>query len=186
MVWASFSIRPAAAARSRRVDFGLAAALATVKLLFRSDVVARPLPSRGGRQNASIVRENAEQGAPRNESVRRRRHGALNRIAGGAISPGKSICTIGKMGSDLEPGEFVGVGGIVTIQAWSIPMSVRPDAKSQVREVLDRLPDDCTIEDVQYHLYVVQKLRRRIEQADAGHAVSHDEAEKQLGKWAGK
>ncbi|MBI5864409.1 MAG: hypothetical protein HZB38_07870 [Planctomycetes bacterium] len=62
-------------------------------------------------------------------------------------------------------------------------MSVGPDAKTQVREVLDRLPDDCTIEDVQYHLYVADKIRRRIEQADAGLAVPHAEAETRLKKW---
>jgi predicted transcriptional regulator len=57
------------------------------------------------------------------------------------------------------------------------------NTKSHVRDVLDRLPDDCTIEDVQYHLYVADKLRRRIEQADAGQAVPHTEAEKRLEKW---
>lgn len=62
-------------------------------------------------------------------------------------------------------------------------MSAPLNAKSQVREVLDRLPDDCTIEDVQYHLYVVDKIRRRVEQANAGQAVPHSEAEKHLEKW---
>ena len=62
-------------------------------------------------------------------------------------------------------------------------MSAVPNAKSQVREVIDRLPEDCTIEDVQYHLYVAEKIRRRIEQADAGLAVPHSEAEKRLEKW---
>ncbi len=61
-------------------------------------------------------------------------------------------------------------------------MSAYPDTKTQVREVLDRLPDDCSLEDVQYHLYVADKLRRRIAQADAGQAVPHAEAEKRLEK----
>jgi hypothetical protein len=59
-------------------------------------------------------------------------------------------------------------------------MSAVPDAKAQVRQVLDRLPDDCSLEDVQYHLYVAENLRRRIAQADAGQAVPHSEAEKRL------
>ena len=29
-------------------------------------------------------------------------------------------------------------------------------AKDTVRALLDRLPDDCSLDDVQYHLYVVQ------------------------------
>lgn len=62
-------------------------------------------------------------------------------------------------------------------------MSTANSPKSQAQVVLDRLPDDCTIEDVQYHLYVMEKIRRRIEQADAGQAVPHSEAEKRLEKW---
>lgn len=62
-------------------------------------------------------------------------------------------------------------------------VSIVPSPKAQAREVLDRLPDDCTIEDVQYHLYVVEKLRRRIEQAEAGLSIPQSEAEKRLEKW---
>ena len=32
--------------------------------------------------------------------------------------------------------------------------------KQDVRELLDQLPDDSTIEDIQYHLYVLEKIRR--------------------------
>jgi hypothetical protein len=62
-------------------------------------------------------------------------------------------------------------------------MSAAPTGKAQAREVLERLPDDCSLEDVQYHLYVAEKLRRRIAQADAGQAVPQAEAEKRLDKW---
>jgi hypothetical protein len=61
-------------------------------------------------------------------------------------------------------------------------MSGAQNAKSQVRDVLDRLPDDCSIEDIQYQLNVAEKLGRRIEQADAGQAVPQAEAEKRLEK----
>ena len=62
-------------------------------------------------------------------------------------------------------------------------MDTPPDAKTQVRQVLDRLPDDCSLEDVQYHIYVAEKLRQRIAQADAGKAVPHHVAEERLDKW---
>jgi hypothetical protein len=53
--------------------------------------------------------------------------------------------------------------------------------KRQVREVLDRLPDDCSIEDVQYHLYVIEKIRRRMETAARGdRRVPQSEAEARL------
>jgi len=33
-------------------------------------------------------------------------------------------------------------------------------AKSEVQFLLRRPPDDCTLADIQYHLYVVEKIRR--------------------------
>jgi hypothetical protein len=39
------------------------------------------------------------------------------------------------------------------------------EAKQTVRALLDRLPDDCSVEDVLYHLYVLQAVERG--QADA-------------------
>jgi hypothetical protein len=39
-------------------------------------------------------------------------------------------------------------------------------AKEQVQKVLEQLPDDCSVEDVQYQLYVLERLRRRVEMAD--------------------
>lgn len=33
-------------------------------------------------------------------------------------------------------------------------------AKEEVKVLLDKLPDDCSLEDVQYHLYVVKKIHR--------------------------
>ena len=42
-------------------------------------------------------------------------------------------------------------------------------AKDTVRALLDRLPDDCTLDDVQYHLYVVQAVAR----GEADEAVSY-------------
>ena len=32
--------------------------------------------------------------------------------------------------------------------------------KQDVRDLLDQLPDDSTIEDIQYHLYVLEKIHR--------------------------
>jgi hypothetical protein len=33
-------------------------------------------------------------------------------------------------------------------------------AKQTVRDLLDRLPDDCDLDDVLYHLYVIQSVGR--------------------------
>ena len=56
-------------------------------------------------------------------------------------------------------------------------------AKAAVLRLLERLPDDATIEDIQYHLYVLQKIRAGQEAADAGELVSHEEVMRELAKW---
>ena len=59
-------------------------------------------------------------------------------------------------------------------------------AKEDVRVLLDKLPDDCSLEDVQYHLYVVEKIHRGIERAETEGIVSQDDAERKLNKWTSK
>jgi predicted transcriptional regulator len=48
------------------------------------------------------------------------------------------------------------------------------------------LPHDCTIEDVQYELYVFERIRRGIEAADRGELVPHDEVKRRMQKWLTK
>lgn len=55
--------------------------------------------------------------------------------------------------------------------------------KELIRRLLDRLPDDATIEDVQYQIYVLQKLQAAEEDVAAGRVVSHDEVMKELAQW---
>ena len=56
-------------------------------------------------------------------------------------------------------------------------------AKQEARLLLEKLPDNCSIEDIQYHLYVIEKVRKGLEIADSQGAVSHEEVERRLGKW---
>ncbi|HDP35999.1 MAG TPA: hypothetical protein ENN29_12925 [Candidatus Hydrogenedentes bacterium] len=55
--------------------------------------------------------------------------------------------------------------------------------KDEVRTLLDNLPDDCTREDVQYHLYVIEKIQKGIERAQKEGTLRHDEVEKEFEKW---
>ena len=58
------------------------------------------------------------------------------------------------------------------------------EAKQTVRALLDRLPDDCSVEDVLYHLYVLQAVERGQEDAAAGRVISHEEVESAMRrKW---
>ena len=56
-------------------------------------------------------------------------------------------------------------------------------AKDQVKALLQNLPDDCSLEDIQYHLYVVEKVRNGLEVADSKGTVLQAEVEERFGKW---
>jgi hypothetical protein len=48
---------------------------------------------------------------------------------------------------------------------------------------LERLPDNCSVEDIQYHLYVLEKVRSGLEDAREKGTISQEEAELRLSKW---
>jgi len=52
--------------------------------------------------------------------------------------------------------------------------------KDAVRALLDRLPDDCSLEDVLYHLYVVQQVELGLAEADAGNVIPHEQVVQEL------
>lgn len=56
-------------------------------------------------------------------------------------------------------------------------------AKEEVASLLHKLPDSCSIEDIQYHLYVMEKVRHGLEVADQQGTVTQEEAEERLGEW---
>jgi hypothetical protein len=56
-------------------------------------------------------------------------------------------------------------------------------AKQEVRSLLEKLPDNCSIEDIQYHLYVLEKVRSGLEDARENGAISREDAESRLNKW---
>ncbi len=62
----------------------------------------------------------------------------------------------------------------------SPPMSV---VAEEVGTVLKHLPADSTLEDVQYGLYVLEKVKRGLADADAGRTLTQDEVEERLAKW---
>ncbi len=56
-------------------------------------------------------------------------------------------------------------------------------AKDKVRVLQNKLPEDCTLEDVQYHLYVLEKVQRGIARAETEGAMSQDDVDKRLSRW---
>ena len=59
-------------------------------------------------------------------------------------------------------------------------------AKQEVRELLERLPDDASLEDIQYHIYVQEKVRRGLNDVEAGRVLTQEEAEERMAKWLRK
>lgn len=55
--------------------------------------------------------------------------------------------------------------------------------KEEVAQLLDRLPNDCSLEDIQYHLYVLEKVRSGAADAEQGRVISHEEVEQRLSRW---
>jgi len=56
-------------------------------------------------------------------------------------------------------------------------------AKEDVEALLNKLPDDCSLEDIQYHLYVIEKVRNGLEVADSQGATDQEAVEERLDKW---
>lgn len=55
--------------------------------------------------------------------------------------------------------------------------------KEAVVSLLAQLPDDCSFEDIQYHLYVIEKVYRGLESAQTEGTIPQEEAQKRLSKW---
>ena len=56
-------------------------------------------------------------------------------------------------------------------------------AKQEVMELLKDLPDTSTLEEIQYHLYVRQKVQRGIQDVEEGRVYTQEEVEKRMAKW---
>lgn len=56
-------------------------------------------------------------------------------------------------------------------------------AKEEVRRILEQLPDDTTLDDIQYHIYVRQKIDRGLNEVEASRTLSEEEFDKRMAKW---
>ena len=56
-------------------------------------------------------------------------------------------------------------------------------AIEEVKLLLNNLPEDSTLEDVQYHLYVVEKIQKGVSRATKEGTLTQDEVERNFTKW---
>jgi len=55
--------------------------------------------------------------------------------------------------------------------------------KENIIKMIEELPDDVSLDEVMYHLYVRQKILRGLEDVKHGRTYSHNQAKKMLEKW---
>ncbi|MGZ8189843.1 MAG: hypothetical protein ACXWTS_01290 [Methylococcaceae bacterium] len=58
-----------------------------------------------------------------------------------------------------------------------------PTAITEVKNLLDRLPENSHLEDIQYHLYVMEKIQRGLQRAEEEGTVSQEDIEKKFSEW---
>lgn len=56
-------------------------------------------------------------------------------------------------------------------------------AKQKVQQLLDRLPDEVSLEQIRYHVYVLHKIERGEKAIEEGRVVSHEEVKRRVQKW---
>lgn len=56
--------------------------------------------------------------------------------------------------------------------------------KEAVLDLVRKLPDDCSLDDIQYHLYVLQTIERGRAEVVQGSTMSHEQVKRELqAKW---
>jgi len=55
--------------------------------------------------------------------------------------------------------------------------------KDEVLAMIQRLPPDCTLEEIQYHLYIRQLVAEGLADAEAGNTIPHEEAKRRMREW---
>jgi predicted transcriptional regulator len=59
--------------------------------------------------------------------------------------------------------------------------------KEEIIDLIKKLPDDATIDDIMYHLYVKKKILAGIKEIEQGNIIPHEQvmenAKKRLEKW---
>jgi len=56
-------------------------------------------------------------------------------------------------------------------------------AKEAVRNVLQQIPDDASFEDIQYHIYVCDKIERGLAEVQEARLLNQEEVERRMQKW---
>jgi len=72
---------------------------------------------------------------------------------------------------------------LATYLTNQVEVAAMQTAKQDVKALLDQLPDDSTLEDIHYHLYVLEKIQRGEQRAKDEGTLSQEDVEARLNKW---
>ena len=62
-------------------------------------------------------------------------------------------------------------------------MTTTNSLKKEVISLIEELPDDITLDEIIYHLYIKQKLLKAKEDIANGRTYSHEQVKKMAEKW---
>lgn len=65
----------------------------------------------------------------------------------------------------------------------TIDIGDKMTTKDAVIEMIRKLPDDATVDEIMAELYARRKIEEGLRQLDGGQGVSHEEAKRSLAKW---
>lgn len=61
--------------------------------------------------------------------------------------------------------------------------AVPATAKQEGEQLLGHLPDDSTLKDIQYHLYLLEKIERGQADVEADWTLTHEQARERMQRW---
>lgn len=59
-------------------------------------------------------------------------------------------------------------------------------AKEEVRDLLEKIPDNASLDEIQYHIYVRQKIQKGLDAERRGAVISREEVERRMAQWLDK
>ena len=62
--------------------------------------------------------------------------------------------------------------------------TMRTAVKEETIQLIEQMPDDCTVEDILYELYLKQKVDKGLQDIREGRVVEHEEVRQRMARWS--
>jgi len=56
--------------------------------------------------------------------------------------------------------------------------------KEEAIRLIEKMPDDCTLEDILYELYLKQKVDKGLRDIEQGQVLEHEEVKQRVFRWS--